>query len=690
MHVGQHIANLMKAMIIACAFIVNMGQSWAESLPSNDEVIAVVEAVLTPPSISNSDYQAFYSEDEKIIHQLLLLNFDVALSMVEKHKGQLKYESLYDAFFDIKKNSALAIEKQMALKTLQTALETEVWEDQHIANLLIALAYSQKLDVFQILEYAHNSLSVIPDKTDQNVQNARFNSYYLLHYAYTVDRSPKAVFNAVKKLVEINGLDPFPFGKFSTIYNLSGSFHQAGEYSTSLEISKLLLDSPEVLTDYDKALAHLSYIQNLMNLDRHQEAINSVDKAFKLAPNKSFEIYMRALLIESLVQNGEFTRAEAEIDLIEKEANLSTGRQSRSREYVAKSKAVLAANNKDFKQAYRRYKNYANKKIKELNQAISNDRRELHQRVLLSQELSEKELEKTSLQRALDKAKIERQRTLNNVYLLLMSLGLIAIIAALLFMRKLGLLNHKLFLANEQVKEKAKVKSELMAMFSHEMLTPLNGIVPLADVLRQSESDRNKQNLLKTIELNGAELTRKIREIIMVANPDEQINNPSEINIKSFLENSQKQHSQDLPDGVKFNVKMERGMPRALYLDAERLETIADALLSNSKKYTKAGEIRMSLYRDPTGRPVLEITDTGHGMPSHHVKEMIKPFGQASLSITRANQGLGLGLTVVRLHCAIMGAEFNVHSQEGVGTVTHIILPLACLEAQDIRPERAA
>ena len=149
------------------------------------------------------------------------------------------------------------------------------------------------------------------------------------------------------------------------------------------------------------------------------------------------------------------------------------------------------------------------------------------------------------------------------------------------------------------------------------------------------------------------------------------------LDVKQFLQQTGEEYSIDLADGIAFNVHMGHLVPQTLYLDKTRLQTIVAALL----KYTTQGEIRLSVYmkEDDDEVSVLEISDTGKGMPRNNVGNMLKSFEQASLSINRDNHGLGLGLSIVRLQCLVMGADLDVQSEENVGTVVKISFPKAGL-----------
>lgn len=667
---GSHLFS--TALLLATIFIFGFSAQSSDAQEKIEDVTVTARTLLALPVLSNSDYEEKYTDDQIILHALMQDDLIAAHNLMDNRDSDLKHKVLFDAFLDaqdVKSNRPIT---SSALKKIQAKLESEVWQDQHMASLLLALTSLKKGEGYDGLIYVQDSISHIPNFNTEDVKNARYNSYYLLHIAYTIDRNSRAAVNAVNKLIEINQGEAIPYGRFSIIFNLGVNFEYTSNYPAALEISRLLLDSPNALTGDNNFIAHLSYGRNLMNLNRHEEAIPYIEEAIKLAPNITYDVYSKGLLIESLSQIKEFNKAREEIRFIEKRTEFHLDDNALSKEYVLKSKALIAAGMGDFKQAYDLNKAYSNQKIEELKLALSNDRREGHRRVLLSQELAEKELEKAALQLALDQATLARQRMLAQIYLGLLLLGVLLIAASTLIARKLVSLNRKLKIANNQVKEKALIKSQLLAMFSHEMLTPLNGIIPLADILQKSEPDEKKRSLLKTIEVNGAELARKIKDIILVSNPDDQSSNTVDVDIKAFLRGKLQVFKPSVPDGVDFNVRISQDMPSILRLDLGRLDTIVQALLSNAFKYTKEGEVRLSFYMDDAGVPVLEVSDTGHGMPNKHVADMAKAFNQASLSINRDNQGLGLGLTIVHLQCAIMAADFNMQSEEGVGTVAKI------------------
>ena len=672
MKIGAHTISIIRLLSFLCLLGCFTLPAYGDITPNSEEAVQTAKSLLSLPDLTLNEYKHEFTHDQKALHAILQGNSDLARAIISDESNDLPHKHLFLALMDIEENKPAILNEYSAFRLLKTSVDSVEWKEKHIANLLVALVYIKRNNAFESLKYAHDSLSTIPKLSNKTTQTARYDSYYLIHITYALDSNPRATLNAVKKLSEIMQDTAIPYGKFTVLYNLGTSFEKISDYSTALIISEMLLKKSKSLSVENQFISNLFYGRNLTKLSRYQEAVSYIQTALKLAPNERYEVYLRALLIESLAYLNDFERAEKEISIIENQGIYQSEQGTISREIVMKAKTFIFAGSGDFEQAYNHNRIYSDNKIEELTQALSNDRREVHRRVLLNQELAEKDLEKAELQLELDQARLARQKFLNNVYLGLIILGGLIALATIAMARKLSLLNEKLKFANEQVTEKAKVKSQLLAMFSHEMLTPLNGIIPLADVLQHSESDEKKRRLLKMIELNGSELTRKIKEIILISNSDDQTNDPLDVNVKKFLHECHANYRDEVPDNVEFNVRISPAMPKSLYLDLARLEHSVEALLSNSFKYTKRGEVRLSFYMNENKAPVLEITDTGSGMPSQHLNEMIKPFGQASLSMSRDNQGLGLGLTIVRLHCEIMQADFNIESEPDVGTVVKI------------------
>ncbi len=131
-------------------------------------------------------------------------------------------------------------------------------------------------------------------------------------------------------------------------------------------------------------------------------------------------------------------------------------------------------------------------------------------------------------------------------------------------------------------------------------------------------------------------------------------------------------------------------MPHAAVLfDEYCLRQAIDNLLSNSIKFTFQGTVSVRLYRNPSGPLVLEIRDTGIGIAKDYLPNLFKPFSQEESGYQRPFEGSGLGLALVKNYLGLNGAQLNVESEKGQGsiftitfsTASEVVISLQALDA---------
>ena len=130
-------------------------------------------------------------------------------------------------------------------------------------------------------------------------------------------------------------------------------------------------------------------------------------------------------------------------------------------------------------------------------------------------------------------------------------------------------------------------------------------------------------------------------------------------------------------------------IPTGLLLDPMRVKQVLINLLGNAIKFTEVGRVCLKCdWQD--GRLTLAVIDTGPGMTVAQVERIFSPFAQAHDGIAKSHGGSGLGLSISRMLCSLMGGEVTVQSQPGQGTTfTATIHAAACAPPEDgetIRP----
>jgi signal transduction histidine kinase/CheY-like chemotaxis protein len=266
---------------------------------------------------------------------------------------------------------------------------------------------------------------------------------------------------------------------------------------------------------------------------------------------------------------------------------------------------------------------------------------------------------------------------------LLVAAGLLAAVVGVRRGRNLArAANERLRQANQALAKAVRARTEFLANTSHEMRTPLNGILGMTEVvLAQPDLDPELRDRVAVVNAGAETMRALVDDILDMARIE---TDGVTLNRTAF----------DLPRLSREAVQLwsEKAAAKGLALtcdpalapgriveDAGRLRQILFALLSNAVKFTDQGTVRLSVAVEPgsTGeRLVLQVADTGPGIPPEKLGEVFEPFGQVDSSRTRAHGGAGLGLAICRRLVDAMGGEIRLDSTVGVGTTATVDLPL--------------
>ncbi len=256
--------------------------------------------------------------------------------------------------------------------------------------------------------------------------------------------------------------------------------------------------------------------------------------------------------------------------------------------------------------------------------------------------------------------------------------------------------------AKEAAESASKVKSSFLANMSHELRTPLNAIIGYSEILLEDATDRGDRTSmadLEKIQAAGKHLLGLINDILDLSKIEAG-------RMDVYLEHV---FLSRLVDEVKTIVEpmMKKNTNRlsiecppdigSLHTDLTKLKQSIINLLSNAAKFTKEGTVTLRLSRDERdGEPWVkfEVIDSGIGMTEEQMGRLFQAFTQADSSTTRHFGGTGLGLTITRHFCAMLGGSIDVKSAPGQGSTFTIQLPdhaakLAADDAQ-VDTDRAA
>ena len=236
----------------------------------------------------------------------------------------------------------------------------------------------------------------------------------------------------------------------------------------------------------------------------------------------------------------------------------------------------------------------------------------------------------------------------------------------------------------------SKAKSDFLARMSHEIRTPLNAIIGMSDSLRDEDLNDEVRGVIKDIE-NAAEglnhLLSRTLDHAQIMSDKVEINLDEEDPREILATVSRLWKPQITSKGLKFQVVVDPKLPSALRIDGFRLQQCLNNLLSNAAKFTRSGGVTlMARAVKIENKPhwVLAVKDTGIGMSEIEVARIFDPFIQADNSIQREYGGTGLGMSITKNLCELMGGQIRVRTTRGEGATFALILPIIEADAESV------
>ena len=228
----------------------------------------------------------------------------------------------------------------------------------------------------------------------------------------------------------------------------------------------------------------------------------------------------------------------------------------------------------------------------------------------------------------------------------------------------------------------SKAKSEFLARMSHEIRTPLNAIIGMSDSLKDEDLNEDVREVITDIE-SAAEglhylLSRTLDHAKLLS--DKVMINLEPADPRVVLGTVARLWKPQISSkGLNFQVVIDPQLPTSILLDEFRLQQCLNNLLSNAAKFTKTGSVTLLARKaDVKGKPslVLAVKDSGIGMSASEVKRIFDPFMQADISIQREYGGTGLGMSITKNLCELMGGNIRVKTERGAGATFALVLPI--------------
>jgi len=234
----------------------------------------------------------------------------------------------------------------------------------------------------------------------------------------------------------------------------------------------------------------------------------------------------------------------------------------------------------------------------------------------------------------------------------------------------------------------SQAKSDFLSTMSHEMRTPLNGVIGLNGLLLDTPLNEEQNRFVHLARLSGEALLHLINDILDYSKIE-----AGHLELEP-LPFDPRQVCTEVADllldrlsgkGLELRREIADSVPTGLRGDPARLRQVLVNLLGNAVKFTEQGHVSLGcrLLSSSGSRVWLrfEISDTGIGMDAATLARLFQPFVQADVSTTRKYGGTGLGLTISHRLVGLMGGRMGVESHAEVGSTFWVELPFEKLEA---------
>jgi signal transduction histidine kinase len=251
--------------------------------------------------------------------------------------------------------------------------------------------------------------------------------------------------------------------------------------------------------------------------------------------------------------------------------------------------------------------------------------------------------------------------------------------------------------AERATKEASRVKVEFLAKISHELRTPLNAIIGFSELMMHDPrglANEQYQTYISDIHTSGRHLLDIINDILDFAKAEagQLALFESNVDVQQVVHAIERLLAPRARDtGIEFKNSIPADLP-LVWCDERKLKQMLLNLVNNAVKFTPSGgAIEIGARLDPEGF-ILAVRDNGIGIAEADLDRVLEPFVQAETTLSRRQEGTGLGLALVKAMIEIHGGRLRLESQLGKGTSAELVFPAerisAAREDHEHSPER--
>jgi signal transduction histidine kinase len=234
---------------------------------------------------------------------------------------------------------------------------------------------------------------------------------------------------------------------------------------------------------------------------------------------------------------------------------------------------------------------------------------------------------------------------------------------------------------NERLLELDRLKDEFVATASHELRTPLtslSGYLEMSLDPAEGPLSPTRESHLRIVQRNADRLAALVDQLLFLARAD---SHPLELDRRPVdladVLNEAAETAGPAAAAKNISLVIAGEPPQKVVADRPQLIRVVDNLVANAVKFTpEGGSVRLSARREG-GAAVLEVTDTGLGIPHAEQSDLFNRFYRGTNAIEKAIPGSGLGLAISQVIAEAHGGTIQLESTAGVGSIFRLVLPLA-------------
>ncbi len=243
-------------------------------------------------------------------------------------------------------------------------------------------------------------------------------------------------------------------------------------------------------------------------------------------------------------------------------------------------------------------------------------------------------------------------------------------------------------LAEEKISEASAMKDQFLTNISHELRTPVNGMMGMADLLQRTKMDEEQAMLTSNLVESSRHLLSVLNDVLDFAAMESgsvRIQS-SHFKLSEIVESSGKLvEAMAKAKNLEMSTILEKDLPDDVVGDAGRIKQVLLNLAGNAIKFTEQGSIRIKVSLEGKDAQKCQVRfavkDTGIGIPFEKQKTVFEQFVQVDGSLCRKFGGTGLGLAISKELVELMGGTISLQSRKGEGTEVCFVLPLEAVGA---------